>query len=206
MILVFLFLIILIAICFLALIIILSTVKFNIKKLHIYNLNNKFKIDFTLQLSIYLFNKINIFKVTIDKDRANGLIKSGKINIKKLKDSKQLNIDTIKLLKNTEIKLEELNFNGCIGTENAAFTAMLVSFINIITVILISNNKNKIANYFLKIDPIYQNQNIVNLQFNCIISLKIVNIINMIYILKKKGRGDKNERTSNRRSYAYSYE
>ena len=92
------------------------------------------------------------------------------------------------------------------GTQNAAFTAMIVSFINIITSILVSNNKNKKINYFLKIDPIYQNQNIVNLQFNCIISLKIVNIINIIYILKKKGRVDKNERTSNRRSYAYSYE
>lgn len=206
MILVFLFLIILIVICILCLIIILSTVKLNIKKLHIYNLNNKFKIDFILQLSIFLFNKIKIFKFTIDKDKVNGLIKSGKINIKKIKDSKQLNIDTIKLLKNSEFKLEKFNFNGCIGTQNAAFTAMIVSFINIITSILVSNNKNKKINYFLKIDPIYQNQNIVNLQFNCIISLKIVNIINIIYILKKKGRVDKNERTSNRRSYAYSYE
>ena len=75
-----------------------------------YNLNNKFKIDFSLQLSIFLFNKIKIFKFTIDKDKVNGLIKSGKINIKKIKDSKQLNIDTIKLLKNSKFKLEKFNF------------------------------------------------------------------------------------------------
>ena len=147
-----------------------------------------------------------ISSVAMLESSTDTLIKSGKINVKKIKDNKQLNIDTIKLLKNSEFKLEKFNFNGCIGTQNAAFTAMIVSFINIITSILVSNNKNKKINYFLKIDPIYQNQNIVNLQFNCIISLKIVNIINIIYILKKKGRVDKNERTSNRRSYAYSYE
>ena len=49
----------------------------------------------------------------------------------------------------------------------------------------------------------YKNEYYISL--DSIISIKIVHIINSMLIFVKKGR-DKNERTSNRRPYAYSYE
>ena len=65
----------------------------------------------------------------------------------------------------------------------------------------------KKEHYNYTIEPIYQNKNIYKIQFNCIIQVKMVHIINVIYIFLKKGRSDLNERTtSNRRSYGYSYE
>lgn len=67
---------------------------------------------------------------------------------------------------------------------------------------------NKIEkNYKYQITPIFQNKNLYKINLNCIIQLKMVHIINVIYIFSKKGRSDKNERTaSNRKSYGYSYE
>lgn len=53
--------------------------------------------------------------------------------------------------------------------------------------------------------PMYRFGNSINLSLNCIINVKMVHIIYVIYILLKKGM-IKNERTSNRGAYDYSYE
>ena len=49
------------------------------------------------------------------------------------------------------------------------------------------------------------NQNKININLNCIISVKMVNIINILHYLKEKG-GNNNGKSSNRRAYAYSNE
>ena len=65
----------------------------------------------------------------------------------------------------------------------------------------------KYQNYIYNIKPIYNNKNLYKINLNCIIEIKMVHIINIIYMLLKKGR-KKNEcsTTSNRKPYAYSYE
>ena len=136
------------------------------------------------------------------------LYKSGKIDVNKLKNNKELNKLMLKLLKNIDFTVEELNLKGYIGTEDAAFTAITAGIINIIISLVLMN---KVKNYekdkfSYGLETVYVNQNIVNLEFNCIISIKIVHIINIIYILSKKEGVKKNERTSNRRTYAYSHE
>ena len=84
------------------------------------------------------------------------------------------------------------------------FISTLISFFLKLTVKNV-NLRNK-REYYYKIEPVY-NTNIINLRLNCIINVKMVHIINIIYIfLNKKGRSDKYERTSNRRSYDYSNE
>ena len=62
------------------------------------------------------------------------------------------------------------------------------------------------ANKKYIITPLYFNQNIVNIEISGIFEIKMIHIINIIYILNKKEGVKKNERTSNRRSYDYSYE
>ena len=54
--------------------------------------------------------------------------------------------------------------------------------------------------------PKYGDENFIDLQFNGIFEIKMIHIINTICIEKKKRRVEENERTSNRRSYDYSYE
>ena len=58
--------------------------------------------------------------------------------------------------------------------------------------------------FYLK--PIFVNRNILNFQFDGIFELKLIHIINTICKIKKERKGESDERTSNRRTYDYSYE
>ena len=84
---------------------------------------------------------------------------------------------------------------------------MLIAFVSIIISNILKIKVKKInKNYYYIISPIYTGENIFKLNLNCIISLKIVHIINIIYMIFKKGRSDRYVRTSNRRSYDYCHE
>ena len=203
MILVFLVLILIVIIALLVFILSMSNIKIKIEKLQISNISGKFKALFISKIGIFVFNKFKIFEIKIDDKKVKDIFKNRKLNIKKLKYN-----DTVRLIKNYEVYLEKLNIDGYLGLEDAAYTAYSVSLINIIIGFFLaskiySNNK---SNYRYNINPLYLNQNLVNIEINCIISIKIVNIISMILSVLKKGRVSKNERTSNRRAYAYSNE
>ena len=205
MILVFLLFSLIIILLLLTFIFLISSVKIEISKLHISNLSNTLQISFFSKIGIYLFNKIKLIEIKIDDNKIKKLYKSGKISFRDIKNNKQINLENLKLIK---INVERLKLIGNIGLENAAYTAYLTTIINsIIPVIMLNNAKNyKEENYIYEVKPLYISQNLVNLELNCIISIKIVNIINIILILLKKGSVRENERTSNRRSYAYSNE
>ena len=129
MILVFLLLGLIIISSFITCIMLVSSVKIKIRKLHIYYYKNKFKIKFISSIEIYLFNRVKIFEKTIDNDKIKYLMQSGKLDILKFKNNITINSDVLKLLKNLEFKLERFNFIGDLGTENAAFTAIIISLI-----------------------------------------------------------------------------
>ena len=120
-----------------------------------------------------------------------------------------LKVENIKVLKELEIKIDKLNllFEFCI--ENSAVTAFSTVIIStLISVVLsIFANGYKKEKYKYKIKPIFGKQNFFKICIDCIISLKMVHIINVIYILKKKRSVNKyDKRTSDRRTYAYSNE
>ena len=52
------------------------------------------------------------------------------------------------------------------------------------------------------IEVLNTNENKININLSCIISVKMVNIINILHYLKKKG-GTNNGKSSNRKSYAH---
>ena len=97
-----------------------------------------------------------------------------------------------------------------VGLLSPVTTAFLVLLISSTISIFLPHFVKKLVpdNYKYNINPIYQNRNLYKIEFNCIIEIKMVHIINVIlYFMKKKGKSDKNERTaSNRKSYGYSYE
>lgn len=210
-----------------------SSIRISIINLEIDTDNKDIISDYQFEIGIYFFNKIRIIKLTVNEKKIKKLQDSKfiktmcsvdfgkvtkkiekKIQDRVIQDYKSFNIlNFIKVLLK-ELKLEILKFNLSfkfgvsdimVTTYTVPIISTLISFILKLTVKDI-NLKNKRKDYYYKIEPVY-NKNIINLRLNCIINVKIVHIINIIYIfLIKKRRSDKYERTSYRRSYGYSHE
>lgn len=211
-----------------------SSFKLSISKLKIDTENGN--IDYEIKFGLYFMKKIRIIGLKLNKDKQekikrriqklqnSKLIKKlSKTSIKKipLKLEKKLereilfnNIKPLKLakiiFKNLKIEILKFKMNLQIGLEDVIITSSLITIISVIVpIILRLTNKyiKNINNYRYRILPIYGNKNVLKLDLDCIINLKLVHIINIIYIIvKMKRRSDKNERTSNRRSYDYCHE
>ncbi len=185
-----------------------STIKLNVEKVNISNYENGFKKnklvkEFRIYVELHLFGKIKIAKIKISKKLIEKI--NEKNNIKDLKKDVELakKVNIFEVLKLLKPKLEKLNLITEIGTEDVMITVFLVTFIStIVSCICRSASQEKVK---FNIMPLYKFGNSINFKLNCIINVKMVHIIYVIYILLKKGM-IKNERTSNRRSYDYSYE
>ena len=204
MILVFIFLAILILTSFAMLLLALSNIQIELKQLHISNNKGKLKLKVILNLSILLFNRIKILKISIDNKKIIKILKSGKVNFSNVNISKESKKIIKKFLKSDAVIIETLSIDGYFSTFNNVLSGIIFSISNALIPILIS--KKLEGRYNNNISFLNQNQNIINISINCIISIKIVNIINTLYLLKKKGGSDKYGKSSNRRSYAYSNE
>ncbi len=198
----------LILIFLLLLLIVFSSIKLNIKKFDILYVKNENKAEKTNKeilayLELYLLGIIKIAKVKITKERLKKLkIKGDFKQIKK--DIKFVRVNHIvKLLKKVKGKVEKANINIKIGTDSIMLTAYLVAAVA--SAIGIAFGATNAKNSTFSVMPLYNSGNYIKINLNCIISVKIVHIIYAIYILLKRRRKN-NGRTSNRRSYDYSYE
>lgn len=164
------------------------------------NLKNKLtNNDSKVSLKIYILKKIKIAKIDLKKvDLKNEKLKN------QLKGTK-FNLDMIEFLKNVKYIVEKLNLKCNIGFENAAMTAVTVGIIYIIIPNLLKHRIQNTENIEYKVKPLYDNRNILNVELDSIISIKLKNIIDIITFIKK-GRVNENGRSSDRRSYAYSNE
>ena len=193
-----------------AIIIILLKIFFSINlKLEIENLKlelpkniitNK---DSKVSLKIYILKKIKIAEINLKKID----LKSDKVKNRLQNQFKgnKFNLDTVKRISKVNYIIEKLNLKVYIGTEDAAITAVSTGVGYTIISNFINGKTLSYKNIKYKIFPIYQNKNILKLELDSIITLKMEKIIDIIKIIKK-GRVDKNGRTSNRRAYAYSNE
>lgn len=204
MILVFIFLGIIIFVLLTMFVLMLSILKIEVKKLHISNTKESFKIDFILNIEIYFLNKFKLIKLVIDDDKIKDSIKNGKIDINKIKNNNQFNKDSLKLIKNLKINIEYFKLEGEFSTFNTVLSAWIYGIINAIIPIIIASKIN--GKYINNIRFLNVNENKININFNCIINVKIVNIINILHYFKKKGGVENNGKSSNRRAYAYSNE
>lgn len=194
-------------------VIILSTISVRIEKFKVSNYNEceKLNIDYKVFFELLFLNKIKILSIKIDKELVDKLkvkekvknidFKQAKTNMPSKKDLKQI-------IKKLQIRIDKLNLKAEIGTIDVILTSaiitILASVIGIVFAKIIKKYDKEKYNY--EIYPIYQNKNLIKVDLNCIIKVKMVHIISIIYLLVKKRRVEKNERTSNRRSYDYSYE
>lgn len=208
MILVFIFLCFIIINLILFLVFILSTIIIKIENLKIGDKikNNKYKIF----IQLYFLNKLKIFSIKIDNDKIKKLYSNKqiqKVDFNKIKENIHINKETLSIIKTIKLQINQLELKIELGTGEAIFTSYLVviiaSVIGIILPSFVKNIENKQVKYIVQ--PIY-NKSQFNIYLDSIIELKIVHIIYVIYLLTKKGKEKKDERTSNRRAYDYSHE
>ena len=164
--------------------------------------------DYKVVLKIIILNKIPILKLNLNNEKL-VLERNKRINKRDLKEEKFLKNKIKKeILKHfSDIQINKLNLTIKIGTENAFFTSMIIPIVSSIISIILMKNITNVEKQKYVVEPIYLNQNILEILISGIFEIKLIHIINIIYILKQKEEGvKKNERTSNRRSYDYGYE
>lgn len=200
-------------------ILLFSKIKININKFNYLSINPKNrKTDYNIIIQLIILKKFPIFEIKFNK---NNIMKIEKIKQKiknkfetfdfiEIKKNKEVKKKILKIIKKLKIDIDKINLNIEIGTENAVLTSFIIPVVaTLLTYILKNNIKNNVIkseeNKF-KIKPIYYNQNLLNILFSGIFEIEMIHIINIICILIKKEGVKEYERTSNRRTYGYSYE
>lgn len=170
---------------------------------------NHINKEYKIILKLCILGKIPILKINITKTKLeNKKVKEKlqKLNIDLFKGKNNIDKNFIKALKTRNLQIEKINLNIEIGTENAMTTSIIVPAISTIIAIYLRKKVKNYENQIFIINPIYQNRNLINIYISGIFDIKMIHIINILYKLNKKGEVKKYERTSNRRSYDYSYE
>lgn len=197
--------------------ILFSTLNIRVEKLYFSNQSlEKLKWNYFIVLELSLFGMIKAIKLKIDTKRVEKILKKRnikekvkEINFKQIKQDLPDKEEQVKLMKRLKIKLEEFHFVLELGTKDVLITSAIIAFLSSALGIAIARviKQYKEEKYEYKMIPVYQNKNIINLNLNCIIQVKMVHIICIIFtLLRKRKEKQKHERTSNRRSYDYSYE
>lgn len=200
-------------------ILLFSKIKININKFNYLSINPKNKkTDYNIIIQLIILKKFPIFEIKFNK---NNIMKIEKIKRKiknkfetfdftEIEKDKEIKKKILEIIKKLKIDIDKINLNIEIGTENAVLTSFIIPVVaTLLTYILknsIKNNVIKSEENKFKIQPIYYNQNLLNILFSGIFEIKMIHIINIIYILRKKEGVKEYERTSNRRTYGYSYE
>lgn len=170
------------------------------------------KLQYNILITICVFNKIPIIKIKLTTKSWNKIRQKAKqrideIDITDIERDKEINKKILKVIKMLKINIKDFNLRLELGTEDAIITSFLVPIIGIIISYLLRQNMVDFKNQKFIIQPIYCNQNLLNLVFSGIFEIKMIHIINIIYVLTK-GKEWKNERatTSDRRAYGHGYE
>ena len=163
--------------------------------------------DYKLIISLIRIIQLNLININIDRSRLEKLkLNINKINFQSFNIDNAIDVKTFKDVKKYAPKIKKIKLLIDIGTEDAIVTSYAVVVISSLLGILLRKPLENCINNNFTINPLYINKNILNLELNCIFETKLIHIIHIIYILNKKRRDDKNGRTSNRRTYGYSYE
>ena len=151
--------------------------------------------DYKIIIKLRIFNKFTIIKIILTDKKLKRLNLQQEAKIIKtriIENKSKIDKKIFKVMKKIKINIKKINLSINIGTENASLTALLVAIISSITGIVFRKS--------------IINKNLINIAVSGIFEIKMIHIINIMYVLNKKKGVKKNERTSNRRTYDYSYE
>ena len=165
--------------------------------------------DYQIIIKLLVFSKIPIFKYNITKTKLEKLRLKEKvrnIDFKILKNRNKFDKKMLKATKKINISIKKIKLYIELGTENASLTSIIIPIVSTVIANIFYKKVENYKNQNFTIKPIYINQNLINILIDGIFEIKMIHIINIIYILNRKKGVNKHERTSNRRSYDYSYE
>ena len=165
--------------------------------------------DYQIIIKLLVFSKIPIFKYNITKTKLEKLRLKEKVrnmDFKILKNRNKFDKKILKATKKINISIKKIKLYIELGTENASLTSIIIPIVSTVIANIFYKKVENYKNQNFTIKPIYINQNLINILIDGIFEIKLIHIINIIYILNKKEGVKKYERTSNRRSYDYSYE
>lgn len=206
------FLFVLVALLIILLILVFSKIQIQLLNFELSSIN-KIHVNPTYEgeLKWYIFTKIPIIKIKLNKNNIKKFKLKEKFidfDIKIWEERKKFEKDFFKIIRKLKFYIKQLNLKIDIGTENAALTSIIVPIISSVIALFLRNKIRTNEEQYFMIQPIYKNQNYLNIELSGIFEMKMNHIINIIYLLIKKDKKgeDKYERTSNRRSYDYSYE
>lgn len=144
------------------------------------------------------------------RDKKNKKDKAKKVKQKRDLDQLKLSFKVLLKLFKRSLIVKDFKLHVKEGTGNAGQTAILYGILwNISSLIpVVIFDEGRVKNTDIKIEASF-NEKKFNIDFNCIFSLKIVNIILMckeflVWYLKNKKGGDNDVRSSNRGSNDYS--
>ena len=165
--------------------------------------------DYKIIIKLRIFSKFTIIKIILTEKKLKRLNLQQEAKIIKtriIENKSKIDKKIFKVMKKIKINIKKINLSINIGTENASLTALLVAIISSITGIVFRKSIIYSKKQSFRIVPVYINKNLINIAVSGIFEIKMIHIINIMYVLNKKEGVKKNERTSNRRTYDYSYE
>lgn len=187
------------------LILLLSSLEIEINSLS-YNSEKKDLADYLAYMRIKMFNRVTVTKIRIDNKRMKKKINSKVLDsiLKKIDRKEILKKEHIRNIKNLDLRIEVLNLYMELCTSDCIFTSFGVTLISSVISILLARNIEKYDNkkYMYVIKPKYTEKPSIKIKLNCIINVRIVHIMNVIYLNLIRRRENYDERTSNRRAYA----
>ena len=176
------------------------------------NIEGKKIENYLIYLRLKLLSKITLLKFTIDDDRISKIKNSKIIKIEVFKRALLRNekeIFTISNIKHIEeLEINKLNLKIKIDVIDTIITSLTIGIISTFLSIILSTNLKKYSkeNFYYEITPLYKDKLQIIISLNCIINVKMVHIISILYMFFKKRSVNCNERASNRRTYVCRHE
>lgn len=133
--------------------------------------------DFVIKAQLCLFNKIPIISLEITNLKMKKIIKK-QLEKDLTKEEREKQKKEAKIIL-PEIKLEKLNLDIDLGTENASITAIVATGMNIaISLILpfLVDRPNE-KDYKYEVKPIYLSKQVFKMETSLVVSLSIINLI-----------------------------
>ena len=168
-------------------------------------------LDYTVKVRLLFLGKVPVGQITITKQKLEKLHLEQKIqqmNWKNIEQELPKKEEAKELFEKLKIQLMAFHLRIDLGIEDVSVTSMLTTLLasGLGWILARAIKRYDPEKYAYEIHPIYENRNAINLQLNCIIQVKMVNIIGMIYILLKRKKKEKNIQVTKQKVYDYSYE
>lgn len=166
---------------------ILSKIKIDIVLNQLFDEKSKKNIfDFKIIISIWFFYKIKLINFVINKENVEKFKIIGKYPKTPIKMDRKI----LKVIKRFKFSIEQLKIKIKFDTQDLMITNFITVILStIISSILLKYSKNlnkNLYNFYIK--PLYEDQNYLDLQLQCIINVKVANAIKVLYRIIKEER------------------